>query len=91
MTAFFTDLWAKVKSNFINATALLGTVFGSTMAHIDEIAAAEAAPLGLTEPQCRDYLSRNLNFHFRPREKEGLDLYLREAAELELVHAELCA
>ena len=44
MKAFFTDLWAKVKSNFINATALLGTVFGSTMAHIDEIATALGDP-----------------------------------------------
>jgi chorismate dehydratase len=69
--------------------ALLNETRDDGVAHIDEIAAAEAAPLGLTEPQCRDYLSRNLNFHFGAGEKNGLELYLREAAELDLVHADL--
>jgi hypothetical protein len=44
MKNFFTDLWAKVKSDFINATALLGTVCGSIMDHIDEIATALGDP-----------------------------------------------
>jgi len=67
--------------------ALLSETRDDGVAHIDEIAAAEAAPLGLTEPQCRDYLRRNLNFHLAPGEQQGLELYLREAAELGIAPA----
>ena len=35
---FFSDLWAKIKADIMNAVAVLSTFFGGIMAHIDEIA-----------------------------------------------------
>ena len=63
---------------------LLSETRDAGVRRIDDIAAAEAAPLGLTEPQCEDYLRRNLNFYLQPGEQQGLELYFREAAELNL-------
>ncbi|MCE9547237.1 MAG: menaquinone biosynthesis protein [Planctomycetia bacterium] len=63
---------------------VLSEVRDAGVAHIDQIAAVEAAPLGLTEPQCRDYLRNNLNFFLGPGEQQGLELFLRYAAELGL-------
>ncbi|MEX0866417.1 MAG: menaquinone biosynthesis protein [Pirellulales bacterium] len=54
------------------------------LAHVDEIAHAEAAKLGLTMPQCRSYLLDNLNFEFGPRERRGLSLFYQKAASLGL-------
>ncbi len=52
------------------------------VAHLPEIAAAEAAPLGLTEPECVAYLRDNLYFQFGARERQGLQLYHQLASEL---------
>ncbi len=38
----------------------------------------EAAPLGLTRPQCLSYLRDNLHFYLGPREQRGLELFYRE-------------
>ena len=62
---------------------LLGETRDAGVAHIEEIAAAEAAPLGLTEPQCRDYLKQHLHFYLGPSEQQGLETYLQAVAELE--------
>jgi len=64
---------------------LLSETRDDGVANIDEIAAEEAPALGLTEPQCRDYLRRNLHFHLGSEEQQGLEMYLREAAALGLV------
>ena len=53
--------------------------------HLEEIAAAEAAPLGLTTPQCLSYLRDNLYFYLGPRERRGLDLFRSHASRLGLV------
>jgi chorismate dehydratase len=55
------------------------------LAHLDEIAQREAAPLGLTRPQCVSYLRDNLYFYLGPREQRGLELFHRKAAQLGLV------
>lgn len=55
------------------------------LAHLEEIAAREAAPLGLTVPQCLSYLRDNLYFYFGPRERQGLELYREHAAKLGLI------
>ena len=57
------------------------------LAHLDEIAAKEAAPLGLTRPQCLSYLRDNLYFYLGPREQRGLTLFYQKAAELGLAPA----
>jgi len=55
------------------------------VAAIEKIAAREAAPLGLTVPQCVSYLRDNLHFHFGPREQQGLERFHQYAAALGLV------
>lgn len=57
------------------------------LTHLEEIAAREAAPLGLTQPQCVSYLRDNLYFHLGPREQRGLSLFYMKAAELGLAPA----
>ncbi len=54
------------------------------LAHLSEIAAREAAPLGLTRPQCVSYLRDNLYFYLGPREQRGLELFYHKAAQLGL-------
>ncbi len=55
------------------------------VAHFDEIAEHEAAPLGLTRPQCVSYLRDNLYFYLGPREQRGLELFYQKSAQLGLV------
>jgi len=57
------------------------------VAHLEEIAAAEAAALGLTVPQCLAYLRDNLYFYLGPRELRGLELFHQRAAALEMAPA----
>jgi chorismate dehydratase len=52
--------------------------------HLEEIAALEAAPLGLTERECLLYLRDNLYFHLGPREQQGLELFYDHAVRLGL-------
>jgi chorismate dehydratase len=54
------------------------------LAHLDDIAEQEAAPLGLTRPQCVSYLRDNLYFYLGPREQRGLERFYKKAAELGL-------
>jgi chorismate dehydratase len=53
--------------------------------HLEDIAAAEAAPLGLTRPECLSYLKHNLHFILGPQEQRGLELFCRYAGQLGLV------
>jgi chorismate dehydratase len=54
------------------------------VAHLDEIAQAEAVPLGLSPAQCLHYLRDNLHFELGHRELEGLNLFYRLALKLGL-------
>jgi len=69
----------------------LETALGETrdlgVAHLPGIAAVEAAPLGLTVPQCVSYLRDNLHFFLGPREHEGLKRYYDLAVGLGLAPA----
>jgi len=58
------------------------------VAHLDEIAAAEAAAVHLTFEQCLSYLRDNLYFYLGPREQRGLELYLHHAQQLGLAPEE---
>jgi chorismate dehydratase len=57
------------------------------LAHLDEIAEREAAPLGLSRPECVSYLRDNLYFYLGKRELQGLELFYRLAQKLELAPA----
>ncbi len=50
--------------------------------HLEQIAATEAAPLGLTRPECLGYLRDNLHFHLGARERQGLELFRSYSVEL---------
>ncbi|MEX2118119.1 MAG: menaquinone biosynthesis protein [Pirellulales bacterium] len=52
-----------------------------------QIARAEAAPLGLSQPQCLSYLRDNLHFYLGPRELRGLELFYRLASRMNLAPA----
>lgn len=54
------------------------------LAHLEEIAQKEAAPLGLSRPECLGYLRDNLYFYLGPRELQGLELFYRLAQKLNL-------
>ena len=45
------------------------------LTEISTIAEEEAATHGLTQPQCLDYLSKNLNFMLGPKEQQGIALF----------------
>ncbi|MFM7137963.1 MAG: menaquinone biosynthetic enzyme MqnA/MqnD family protein [Planctomycetota bacterium] len=55
------------------------------LANLAAIAAAEAAPHGLTVPQCLSYLRDNLHYHLGPREQEAVRAFRDLAAGLGLV------
>jgi chorismate dehydratase len=51
---------------------------------LESIAEREAAPLGLTRPQCLAYLRDNLYFYLGPQEMRGLELFREKAATIGL-------
>lgn len=53
------------------------------LANLSEIAEREAAPLGLSRPQCLAYLRDNLYFYLGPREQAGLERFRQLAQKLE--------
>jgi chorismate dehydratase len=65
----------------------LGEARDLGVAHLPGIAAIEAAPLGLTVPQCVSYLRDNLHFFLGPREHEGLKRFYDLAVGLGLAPA----
>jgi chorismate dehydratase len=54
------------------------------LAHLEEIAEMESAPVGLSQPECLGYLRDNLYFYLGSRELSGLDAYYRLATKLGL-------
>jgi chorismate dehydratase len=91
--------WAELPFVFAMWVARSGVDFGDLetdlaqtrdlgVAHLDEIAAAEAAPLGLTVPQCAAYLRDHLHFYLGPRERRGLKLFHERAVEMGLAPAD---
>jgi chorismate dehydratase len=54
------------------------------LANLEQIAAAEAPGVGLSDELCLSYLRDNLYFHLGPRERRGLALYYQHACRLGL-------
>lgn len=65
--------------------ARLEAARNSGLANLAAIAAAEAAPHGLTVPQCLSYLRDNLHYHLGDREREAVRAFRGFAAGLGLV------
>lgn len=57
------------------------------LAQLEAIAAREAAPMGLSQPECLAYLRDNLYFYLGERELRGLETFYRHAAQLGLAPA----
>ncbi|HTQ38977.1 MAG TPA: menaquinone biosynthesis protein [Pirellulales bacterium] len=57
------------------------------VANLEQIAEVEAAPLGLTVPQCLAYLRDYLHFYLGAHERHGLQLFYQKASELGLAPA----
>jgi chorismate dehydratase len=55
------------------------------VAHLEEIAVAAAATVGLDEAACLAYLRDNLHFTLGAREREGLELFRRLTTEMGLI------
>ncbi len=56
----------------------------SGVAHLEEIANAEAAKVGLTRAECLAYLRDNLHFYLGEREQQGLERFYELASQLGL-------
>jgi chorismate dehydratase len=78
--------WAELPFVFAMWTARAGTDLRGVeralelsrdagVANLAAIAKREAAPLGLTLPECHGYLRDNLHFYLGPRELRGLELF----------------
>ena len=59
------------------------------VANLEQIAANEAAKVGLLEDECIAYLRDNLYFYLGPREHSGLELFRQHAAQLDLTERSL--
>jgi chorismate dehydratase len=66
---------------------LLASARDAGQANLASIAAAEAAPHGLTVPQCLSYLRDNLHYELGPRERAALVRFYRHAETLALAPA----
>ena len=67
--------------------ALLAAARDAGRANLASIAAAEAAPHGLTVPQCLSYLRDNLHYELGPRERAALVRVYRHAETIALAPA----
>ncbi len=82
---FVFAMWvARAGAELDGLDAALAEARDAGVAHLEEIADREAAPLGLTRPQCLSYLRENLYFYLGPREQRGLELFYRKASQLGL-------
>lgn len=61
---------------------ILGATRDSGVAHLEEIARAEAAGVGLSTEQTLSYLRDNLHFTFSSRERRGMERFFQLAAQL---------
>jgi chorismate dehydratase len=85
---FVFAMWvARAGADLEGLEAALALARDEGVAHLEEIAAREAAPLGLTRPQCLSYLHDNLHFYLGQREQRGLELFYRKAAQMGLAPA----
>jgi len=67
---------------------ILGRARDWGVAHVEEIARAEAAAVGLSYEQTLAYLRDNLHFYFNGREQRGLELFSQLAQKIESLPAE---
>lgn len=83
---FVFAMWvARADTDLAGLESMLGTARDEGVAHLESIAAQEAAAVELTLEQTTGYLRDNLHFYLGDGERRGLELYFRLAKELGLV------
>ncbi len=87
---FVFAMWvARAETDLAGLESLLTAARDEGVAHLEEIAAREAASVGMSVEQATCYLRDNLHFYLGHRERRGLELYFRLATELGLVARDL--
>ncbi len=82
---FVFAMWtARANTDLQGVDAALAAARDAGVRHLAEIADREAAPLGLTRPECLTYLRDNLHFYLGERELRGLAAFHRSAVQLGL-------
>ncbi|MGE0609883.1 MAG: menaquinone biosynthetic enzyme MqnA/MqnD family protein [Pirellulales bacterium] len=82
---FVFAVWAaRVGTDLRGVDTALSAARDLGVQHLPEISRAEAAVLGLTQPECLAYLRDNLYFHLGPDELRGLSHFQQLAAKLGL-------
>lgn len=82
---FVFAMWtARSDTDLRGVDAALSAARDRGVAHLDQIAERESAPLGLTRPECLTYLRDNLYFYLGERELRGLATFHRYAVKLGL-------
>ncbi len=83
---FVFAMWvARAGLDLQGADVSLAAARDAGVRHLESIAASEAAPLGLSVPECLHYLRDNLYFYLGPRELTGLQRFYQRAASLGLI------
>jgi chorismate dehydratase len=87
---FVFAMWtARSGTDLQGMDAALAAARDEGVANLRQIAAAEAAPLGLTVPQCLTYLRDHLHFYLGETERQGLQRFRELTAELSLLPARI--
>lgn len=82
---FVFAMWtARADADLQGVEAALSAARDRGVANLEQIAEREAAPLGLTRPECLSYLRDNLYFYLGERELRGLAKFHRHAVKLGL-------
>jgi chorismate dehydratase len=82
---FVFAMWtARADAELHGLEAALREARDAGVAHLEEIAAAEAPKVGLSFQACHSYLRDNLYFYLGARERRGLKLFAEHAARLGL-------
>jgi chorismate dehydratase len=85
---FVFAVWAARPSvDLSSIEPVLAAARDSGRTNLASIAAAEAAPHGLTVPQCLSYLRDNLHYELGPRERSALVRFYRHAETIALAPA----
>lgn len=59
------------------------------LTNIDLISSRHAEEVGINEAECREYLTRHLHYYFGPREKSGLERFVRLAKRCGMIDQRL--
>jgi chorismate dehydratase len=82
---FVFAMWtARADTDLVGVGEALAAARDLGVQNLDEIAEREAAPLGLTRPECLSYLRDNLHFYLGEDELRGLAAFYQYAVKLGL-------